>query len=105
MQSWNLDTTWVLIKALCELSLGAPGYVIEILLAKNRLKVHEFELIYLGKYRYWWKMVDNFEHAIYHILVLIEKAPILIFCISFVLKLSRYFKLWRDLNVMMQNNV
>ena len=60
MQSWNFDTMWVLINALCKPSLGAPGHVTKILQAKGGQKVDDFEPIYLGNYRYWWKMVCNF---------------------------------------------
>ena len=34
--------------ALCKPSLGAPGHVTKILLAKSRQKVDGFEPIYLG---------------------------------------------------------
>ena len=37
----------MLIKALCEPSLGLPGYVTGILLKENWQKVDEFEPIYL----------------------------------------------------------
>ena len=35
---------------------GRPGRVTKILQAENGQKVDEFEPIYLGNYRYWWKM-------------------------------------------------
>ena len=35
VQNWNLDTMWVLIKALYKRCLGAPSYVTKILQAKN----------------------------------------------------------------------
>ena len=53
-------TMWVLINALCKPSLRAPGHVTKMLHAENGQKVDEFELIYLGNYRYWWKMVCGF---------------------------------------------
>ena len=40
------------MNALCKSSLGAPGYVTKIVQAENGQKVDEFELIYLGNYRY-----------------------------------------------------
>ena len=60
MQSWTLDTIWVLMIALCKPSLGAPSHVTKILHAKSGQKVDDFEPIYLGNYRYWWKVVFDF---------------------------------------------
>ena len=48
------------MNALSEPILGAPGHVIVISQAKNEQKVDEVVPIYLGKYRYWWKMVGEF---------------------------------------------
>ena len=63
VQSWNLNAMWVLIIALCKPRLEAPGHVIKISRDKNGQKVDEFESIYLGNYRYWWKMACDFwEH-------------------------------------------
>ena len=39
---------WVVIIALCKLSLGATGHATKILQAENIRKVDEFEPIYLG---------------------------------------------------------
>ena len=47
VQSWNLNTIWVLINALCKPSLGAPGHVTKILLATSGQKVDKFDPIYL----------------------------------------------------------
>ena len=60
VQSWNLGTMCVLINALCKPSLGVPGHVTKILQAKSGQKVDNFEPIYLGNYRYWWKLVCGF---------------------------------------------
>ena len=53
-------TQRVLINALCKPSMGAPGHVTKISQVENGQKVVEFQPIYLGKYRYWWKMVCDF---------------------------------------------
>ena len=60
VQSWNLNTMWVLMNVLCKPSFKAPSHVTKILQAKNGRKVEEFEPIYLGNYQYWWKMVCDF---------------------------------------------
>ena len=67
VQSWNLDTMWVLRNAFCKPSLGAPGLVTKILQAENGQKVDEFEPIYLSNYRCWWKIVCDFEHTFDHL--------------------------------------
>ena len=68
VQSWNLETTWVLISALCKQSLGVPDHVTKILSAQNEQKLDEFEPIYLViNYRYWWKMVCNFWAHYHHL--------------------------------------
>ena len=50
----------MLMNTLCKSSLGAPDYVTKILQAEIGQKVDEFEPIYLGNYRYWWKLVCGF---------------------------------------------
>ena len=57
VKSWNLNTVWLF---LCKPSWAAPGHVTKILQAESGQKVDELEPIYLGKYRYWWKMVCDF---------------------------------------------
>ena len=60
VQSWNLDTTLVLMNTLWKPSLVAPDFVIKILQAEKRQKVYEFEPLYLGSCWYWCKMVCDF---------------------------------------------
>ena len=55
---------WVLIIALCKPSFGTPGHVTRMLQAENWQKVDDLEPIYLGKYRFWWKMICAFEHTV-----------------------------------------
>ena len=55
LHNWNLYTFWVIINGLCKPTLGAPGHMTKMLQAKNGQKVDDFEPIYLGKYRFWWK--------------------------------------------------
>ena len=43
---------WVLMNALCKLSLGVHGHVTKTLQTEVGQKVGEFEPIYLGNYRY-----------------------------------------------------
>ena len=63
VQSWNLYTMSVLMNALCKPNLGVPRRATKILQAENRQKVNDFEAIYLGNYRFWWKMVcDCWAH-------------------------------------------
>ena len=60
VESWNLNTMWVLMNISWKTSLGALGHLTKFLQAENGQKVDEFEPIYLGNYPYWWKMVCNF---------------------------------------------
>ena len=50
MESRDLILTWVLIEALGEPSLKAPGCVTGILQTENWLKVNKFEPVRPGKY-------------------------------------------------------
>ena len=43
---------WVLIIALCQLTLEVPGRVTKIFQTENGQKVEKFERIYRGNYRY-----------------------------------------------------
>ena len=58
--NWNSYTMCVLMNALCQPSLGAPGRVTKIVQAKTVQKVDDFEPIYLGNYQYWWKIICDF---------------------------------------------
>ena len=55
---------WVLINALCKPSLGVPGHVTKILLAKNGQKVDDFESIYLVITDFDEKWFVIFEYTI-----------------------------------------
>ena len=63
---------WVLMNALCKLSLGAPGHVIKILQAKNGQKVNEFESIITDIDEKWFVI---FEHTINHLLFNYIRLP------------------------------
>ena len=56
----NLYTMSLIINGSCKPSLGATGSVTKMLQAGNEQKVDEFEPIYLGKYRFCWKMIRAF---------------------------------------------
>ena len=64
VQSWNLDTIWMLINGLCNPSLGTPSHETKILQAEDGQYVDEFEPIYFSKYQFWLKMICDFEHTI-----------------------------------------
>ena len=85
VRSWNLDTMWVLLNAFCKPSLGAPVHVTKISQAENGDKVDEFETIYLGKHRYWWKMVLSTLSTTFLLLCPFTPTWILffLFCIFF----------------------
>ena len=56
----NSYTMWMLINALCKPSSGAPGSVTKMLHTKKGQKLDNFEPVYLGKYRFWRKMISDF---------------------------------------------
>ena len=49
----NSHAMWVIINGLCKPSLGKPGLVTKMLQAEKGQKVDDFELKYLGNYRFW----------------------------------------------------
>ena len=55
---------WVIINVLYKPSLDAPGHETKTLPAENGQKVNDLEQIYLGKYRFRWKMIVIFERTI-----------------------------------------
>ena len=67
MQSWNLDTMWIVgaYVSLMQTKFEGARSQDQTFTAENGQKVNESEPIYLGNYRYWWKMV--FERTINHI--------------------------------------
>ena len=60
VQNWNSYIMCVFMNALWKPSLRAPSHVTKIVQAKSGEKVDDFEPIYLGNYRYWWKIVCDF---------------------------------------------
>ena len=60
VQLWNLYAMWVHISAWCKPSFRVPSLMTKILQVENGLRVDYFEPIYLGKCRYWWKMICDF---------------------------------------------
>ena len=60
VHNWNLYTMFVIVNGSGKPSLGATGHVIKMLQAKNGQKVDDLELLPLGKYQFWWKMICSF---------------------------------------------
>ena len=60
VKSCNLYTTWVEIESVCVPSLSALSHVTEISEAENGQNVVNFEVVYLGKWRYSLKKVCGF---------------------------------------------